>query len=74
MVRPCQIATGTDCRRGLGRIAALHRIEADIRGTSADERRAAPQERSDPLTASMKARLEKTLAQVPGSSTLAQII
>jgi transposase len=58
----------------LERIAALYRIEAEIRGTSADKRHAARQERSKPLTAAMKAWLEKTLAQVPGSSTLAQII
>ena len=58
----------------LERIAALYRIEAEIRGSSADERRAARQERSKPLIAAMKAWLEKTLAQVAGGSTLAQII
>ena len=58
----------------LERIAALYRIEAEIRGSSADERRAARQERSKPLIAAMKAWLEKTLAQLAGGSTLAQII
>jgi transposase len=58
----------------LERIAALYRIESEIRGDTADERRAVRQERSKPLTTAMKAWLEKTLAQVPGSSTLAQII
>src|SRR6478735_4347957 len=58
----------------LGRIAALYRIEAEIRGSSADERRAARQEQSKPLIAAMKAWLEKTLAQLAGGSTLAQII
>jgi len=66
---PAPIAT-----EALERIAALYRIEAEIRGTSADERRAARQERSKPLTTAMKAWLEKMLAQLPGSSTSAQII
>jgi transposase len=50
----------------LERIAALYRIEAEIRGSSADERRAARQEQSKPLIAAMKAWLEKTLAQLAG--------
>jgi len=58
----------------LQRIAALYRIEADIRGTSADDRRTARQERSRPIVAAMKAWLDKTLVQVPSSSTLAQVI
>jgi len=58
----------------LQRIATLYRIEAEIRGTSADERRAARQERSRPIIAAMKAWLDKTLAQVSGGSTLAQVI
>jgi transposase len=66
---PAPIAT-----EALERIAALYRIEAEIRGTSADERRAARQERSRPLTMALKAWLEKMLAQLPGSSTPAQII
>jgi transposase len=55
-------------------IASLYQIESEIRGSSADERRTARQERSKPVTSAMKAWLEKTLAQVPGGSTLAQII
>ena len=58
----------------LQRIAALYRIEAEIRGSSADDRRAARQERSSPLIAAMKAWLDKTLAQVSGGSTLARVI
>jgi transposase len=58
----------------LERIAALYRVEAEIRGTSAEERRAARQEQSSPLVAAWKAWLEKTLVQVPGGSTLAQVI
>jgi transposase len=66
---PAPIAT-----EALERIAALYRIESEIRGSSADERRTARQERSKPVTSAMKAWLEKTLAQVPGGSTIAQII
>jgi transposase len=58
----------------LQRIAALYRIEADIRGTGTDKRRAVRQERSRPIIAAMKTWLEKTLAQVSGGSTLAQVI
>jgi transposase len=58
----------------LERIAKLYRIEAEIRGTSADERRAARQQKTKPLVEALKARLEKTLVQVPSGSTLAQII
>jgi len=58
----------------LQRIAALYRIEAEIRGSSAEERHTARQERSRPLIAAMKAWLEKTLVQVSGGSTLAQVI
>jgi transposase len=47
---------------------------ADIRGTSAEERRAVRQHKAKPLIAAMKAWLEKTLAQVPSGSTLAQVI
>ena len=38
----------------LSRIAALYRIEAEIRGRSADERRAVRQERSRPLVAALE--------------------
>lgn len=43
----------------LTRIAELYRIEADIRGRSADERRAMRQERSKPLVAALKTWIEK---------------
>ena len=58
----------------LQQIAELYRIEADIRGTSADERRAARQERSGPIITAMKAWLDKTLVHVSSGSTLAQVI
>jgi transposase len=66
---PAPIAT-----EALERIAALYRIEAEIRGSSAGERRTARQERSRPLVAVLKAWLEKTLLQLPRGSTLAQVI
>jgi transposase len=66
---PAPIAT-----EALERIAALYRIEADIRGSSADERRTVRQQKAGPLLAAMKAWLEKTLVRVPGGSTLAQVI
>jgi transposase len=66
---PAPIAT-----EALERIAALYRIEAEIRGSSAEERRAARQQRSRPLVAALKAWLEKTLLQLPRRSTLAQVI
>ena len=58
----------------LERIAALYRIEAEIRGTSADDRRVARQQKTKPLVEALKAWLEKTLVQIPSGSTLAQVI
>ena len=58
----------------LRRIAALDAIEADIRGQTADERRAIRQERSRPLVEAMHAWLTETLGRIPGRSTLAQAI
>ena len=58
----------------LKRIAELYDIEAEIRGKSADERRAARQEKTKPLVAALKAWLEKTLAQLAGGATIAQAL
>ena len=66
---PAPIAT-----EALKRIAELYQIEAEIRGTSADERRAVRQQKTTPLAEALKAWLEKTLAQVAGGSTIAQAI
>jgi hypothetical protein len=52
------IAKGGDApiaSEALERIAALYAIEKTIRGSSADERRAARQERSRPLVVALKA-------------------
>jgi transposase len=68
-------ATGSPiATEALARIAALYRIEADIRGQSADERRATRQTRSRPLIAAMKPWLERELTRIPGRSKLAEAI
>jgi transposase len=66
---PAPIAT-----EALRRIAELYEIEADIRGKSADERRAVRQQKTKPLIEALKTWLEKPLAQVPGRSNIAKAI
>src|ERR1700761_6488442 len=58
----------------LKRIAEFYAIEAEIRGRSADERRAVRQQKTKPLVEALRAWLEKTLAQVPRGSTIAKAI
>ena len=58
----------------LKRIAELYRIEAEIRGEDAEERRAVRQQKSKPLIAALRGWLEKTLRQVPSGSSIAQAI
>lgn len=58
----------------LRRIAALYRIERDIRGQSADRRRAARQENAKPLLDDFKLWLEQRLVEVSGKSTIAEVI
>src|SRR5262249_9567655 len=58
----------------LKRIAELYEIEGEIRGKSADERRAVRQQKTKPLAKALRAWLEKTLAQVAGGSSIAQAI
>jgi transposase len=58
----------------LKRIAELYQVEAEIRGSSAAERRAARQQKTRPLVDGLKVWLEKTLHQLPASATLAQTI
>jgi hypothetical protein len=58
----------------LKRIAELYEIEADIRGKSAEERRAVRQQKAEPLVEALKTWLEKTLVQVPGRSNIAKAI
>jgi transposase len=58
----------------LTRIAELYRIEAEIRGKSADQRRAVRQQKAKPLVAALKTWIEKTLVQVPAGSSVAETI
>jgi len=58
----------------LKRIAELYRIEAEIRGKSADQRRAVRQQNAKPLVTALKTWIEKTLVQVPGGSSIAEVI
>jgi transposase len=66
---PAPIAT-----EALKRIAELYEVEAEIRGSSAEERRAVREQKTKPLVAALKTWLEKTLAQVAGGSSIAQAI
>src|SRR5436309_12427738 len=66
---PAPIAT-----EALKRIAELYEVEAEIRGNSAEERRAVRQQKTKPLVAALKTWLEKTLAQVAAGSSIAQAI
>src|SRR3954462_1566708 len=56
------------------RIAALYRIEAEIRGRSADERRGVRHERSRPLVEALEPWLREKLALVSQKSRLAEAI
>jgi transposase len=58
----------------LARIAELYRIESDIRGRSAEERRTIRQERSRPLVEALEAWLRDKLQLVSQKSTLAEAI
>jgi transposase len=66
---PAPIAT-----EALRRIAEFYRIEAEIRGSSANERQAVRQQKTTPLIEALKTWLEKTLAQLPGGSEIAKAI
>src|SRR5512132_3723509 len=61
-------------REALQRIAKLYEIEAEIRGLSADERRAARQLRTTPLLDAMRLWLEQRAAELPRKSPLAEAI
>jgi transposase len=61
-------------REALQRIAALYEIEAEIRGLSADERRAARELRTKPLLDAMRLWLEQRQAELPRKSPLAEAI
>ncbi len=56
----------------LARVAGLYGIEADIRGHSAEHRRQARQDRSQPIVAALHDGLLDQLPRVPGASDLAK--
>ncbi len=58
----------------LTRIAALYRIEDDIRGRSAEERRAVRQERSRPLVEALQPWLREKLSLISQKTKLAEAI
>jgi transposase len=58
----------------LRRIGELYRIEAEVRGRPAEERRTVRQERSKPLVEALHAWLTIQLGRVSGRSTLAEAI
>jgi len=58
----------------LARIAALYRIEADMGGRSADERRAVRQERSRPLVEALQPWLREKLSLISQKTKLAEAI
>src|SRR5919199_1642936 len=58
----------------LRRIGELYKVEAEIRGRSAEERRTLRQERSKPMVEALHAWLTVQLERVSGRSTLAEAI
>ena len=58
----------------LARIAALYKIESEIRGRSAEERRAVRQDRSRPLVEAFEPWLREKLALISQKSKLAEAI
>ncbi len=61
-------------KEALERIAALYAIEEEIRGRSAEERRAVRNERSRPLLESMKKWMEETLGKLSRKSDTTRAI
>ena len=68
-------ATGSPlAEEALRRIGELYRIEAEVRGRPAEERRAVRQERSKPIVDALHAWLTAQLGRVSGRSNLAEAI
>jgi transposase len=68
-------ATGSPlAEEALRRIGELYRVEAEIRGHPAEERRAARQERSKPVVEALHGWLGAQLARVSARSTLAEAL
>jgi transposase len=58
----------------IGLLGRVYRVEAEIRGTSAEHRHAVRQAKSKPLMAELKRLLDDTLERVSAKSTLAEDI
>ena len=68
-------ATGSPlAEEALRRIGELYKVEAEIRGRPAEERRATRQERSKPIVEALHAWLTAQLGRVSGKSGLAEAI
>jgi transposase len=67
-------ATAPIATEALKRIAEFYEIEAAIRGSTAEERRAVRQKSTRPLVEAMKTWLEQRLSQVSGKSNIAKAI
>src|SRR5919206_5763 len=68
-------ATGSPlAEEALRRIGELYRIETEVRGRTAEERRAVRQERSKPLVDALHAWLTVQLGRVSSKSALAKAI
>src|SRR4051794_17881899 len=68
-------ATGSPlAEEALRRIGELYRIEAEVRGRPAEERRAAREERSKPIVDALHGWLTVQLGRVSGKSGLAEAI
>ena len=68
-------ATGSPiAAEAIRRIAELYVIEAEIRGRTADDRRASRHERSRPIVDALKPWLEEQLRRIPGRGSLAEAI
>src|SRR4051795_4633132 len=68
-------ATGLPlAEEALRRIGELYKVEAEIRGRSAEERRTVRQERSRPIVDALHGWLTVQLARVSGKSGLAEVI
>ena len=67
-------ASAPIANEALARIAALYRIESEIRGRSAEERRSIRQQRSQPIAEALEPWLREKLAIVSQKSKLAEAI
>jgi transposase len=68
-------ATGSPlAEEALRRIGALYKVEAEVRGRPAEERRTVRQERSKPIVEALHAWLTVQLGRVSGRSALAEAI